>query len=142
MEFHDLGTRRPKTTRTSLGLLEETNFDNFWCIAFLKNELRDTITFVYFKISVSVIEEYDLNFTRIIRIDDTRTDLNTIFQCETRSRCNATIHTRRKHYRDTGRQKRTVFGWDYDCINAIQIITNSATRSTSREPRFIRELFD
>src|SRR5210317_1778015 len=142
MEFHDLGTRRPKTTRASLSVLNCTNFLNFGCLTSFQNELCDAIPFFYLKVFVSMIEENDFDFTSIIRIDDTGTDLNTMLHGETRSRGDPPIHTTRKRYCNTGTHESAMRRRYNNCVATIQIITDSTTRSTSRDARFIRKLFD
>jgi len=97
---------RPKASRTPLGVLDDTNVFHLGRFTTFEHELRHAVPPLRFKHVIAVIEEENLNFTRVIGINDTRTDLNPVFDRETGARRDATIRAYRYNNCDARVDKR------------------------------------
>src|SRR6056300_938346 len=95
-------TCRSKSTGSTFSVFNNTNFLDGRCFTPLQNKLSNTIAFLDFKVFFAMIEQNDFDFTGIIRIDDTRTDVDTMLYRETRPRCHAPVYTGWKNDCNTG----------------------------------------
>src|SRR5210317_199260 len=127
----NLGTRGPKTTSSTIRFFYGTNFFNWWSFTALKDKLCDAVPFLYFKVLVSVVEKNNLNFTRIVRVNNTRTNLNTMLHGKTRAWRHTTIDTRWQNNGYTCPDQCAMCRRDHNFISAVKIVSNSTTRTTS-----------
>jgi hypothetical protein len=86
-----VGTCRAKPPITALGLFDDTNFLYLWGFTLFDDELGHAVPLLDFKHTFSVIEEKNFNLPRIIWVYNSRADVNTVFDGETRARGDATI---------------------------------------------------
>src|SRR6056300_1338764 len=141
-DMYYLGASRTKSTCTPLRLFKETNFLYIGCLTPLKNKLCDALTPLYLKVFVSMIEKNDFDFTRVVGINNTRTNLDTMFHSETRSWRNTPIDTRWQYNGYTRPDKSAVCRWNNNFISAVKIVSNSTPRTTSWNNSIVGKLLN
>ena len=99
--FGSLIAGRPKTTRTPLRILDDTNLLNKGRLTLLEYKLCDAVTLLYLKVLFSMIEENDFDLTRIVWVDNPRSDLDTVLDCKSRTRCDPPIDTLGEYHRNS-----------------------------------------
>ncbi|MFS7939081.1 hypothetical protein Hanom_Chr05g00447471 [Helianthus anomalus] len=79
-------TRGSKPTRTSNSRIQIINFNHFRSHNLLNNQLRNPITNFHFKLNIRMIKQYHPNRSPIVRINNTRTNVNRVLPRQTRPR--------------------------------------------------------
>src|SRR5210317_1486639 len=127
----NLGTRGPKTTSSTIRFFYGTNFFNWWSLTSFEDKLRDAVTLLYFKVLVSVVEKNNLNFSSVVWVNNTCTNLDAVLHSKTRAWRHTTIDTRWQNNGYTCPDQCAMCRRDHNFISAVKIVSNSTTRTTS-----------
>ena len=92
---------------------------------------------------VTMIKQDHLEFTCIIRVNNTGTGLNTILHSETRARSDATVAPGRNSSSNSSANNTPCEGRNLNIDDTVQVISNLSARSRSLgNDRVVRKPFD
>src|SRR6056300_1025667 len=89
-----------------------------------------------------MIEENDFDLSRIVWIDDSSPNLDTMFDSESRTGGNSPVYSRWENNCDPRGDKPSLRRANNTLHIAVEVITHSAIGTTSRNNRIIRKLLD